>query len=94
MSHRLGVKVNDQSQNPDSLSFHISYSDPSALVWLDVEALDPNQLVPNNSHGLGPGEQTGVDGVNDRLCANLPTAKVPPVEALDGVFATRHPLKF
>ena len=47
-----------------------------------------------SSHSFGPREQTGVDGVNDRLCANLPTAEIPPVEALDGILAARYPLEF
>ncbi len=48
----------------------------------------------SGSQGLGSREQTAVDGVNDGLRANLPTAKIPAVEALDGIFAARYALEF
>ncbi len=39
-------------------------------------------------------EQTAVHGVNDWLSADLPTAKVPPIETLDGIFASADTFEF
>jgi hypothetical protein len=37
--------------------------------------------------GLGPGEETAIDSVHDRLCGNLLATKETAIEALDGVLS-------
>lgn len=45
-------------------------------------------------YGLGPGEKTTVNGVNDGLGANLSAAKETAVQAFDGVFTTLDTVEF
>jgi uncharacterized protein YfcZ (UPF0381/DUF406 family) len=56
------------------------------------EVLD-NQQCAEHAHVLASDrscarEQTAVDGINDRRGINHPSAKVTPVQALDGILAT------
>lgn len=49
--------------------------------------------VTGKSECLGPREQAAVHGVNDWLCANLPTAKVSSIQSFDGIFASADTLE-
>ena len=43
---------------------------------------------------LGPGEQTAVDRVNDRLSGYLSSTEEPSVQTLDGIFTTLDSVEF
>ena len=54
-----------------------------------VENLDSARL-----HRLGPREEAAVDGINDRLCGNDPSAEKSTVKSLDSVLAALNPIEF
>lgn len=46
------------------------------------------------SESFGPREETAVDGVNNRLSTDLPTAKESSIETSDSVLAARNFVEF